>query len=123
MITIIEKHSLPRSIRHLHLGRNQISNLNGTVREMSELEWLFINANQLTSLEGQLPDDVNKLKLIHASDNQLQHLPQDFKNLHRIETLFFEHNKLVAFDGTLRKLKRLQRLVVSHNNIQVVSQI
>lgn len=118
---MIEKNSMPRTLRHLHLGRNQIPDLNGTLRNMHELEWLFINANQLTTLDGQLPDDVNNLVLIHASDNYLQHLPQEFKNLHRIKTLFFEHNKLLGLDGALAKSKKLQLLVVSHNNIQTVS--
>ncbi|XP_044732010.1 leucine-rich repeat protein SHOC-2 [Chrysoperla carnea] len=121
MINMIEKNSMPRTLRHLHLGRNQIPDLNGTLRNMHELEWLFINANQLTTLDGQLPDDVNNLVLIHASDNYLQHLPQEFKNLHRIKTLFFEHNKLLGLDGALAKSKKLQLLVVSHNNIQTIT--
>lgn len=31
-ISYVERHSVPRTLRHLHLGRNQIQNLNDSLR-------------------------------------------------------------------------------------------
>lgn len=88
---------------------------------MSELEWLFINSNRLTTIDGQLPQNVNKLNLIVANNNLLEKLPQDLKNLQKIESLFFQHNLITSLDGAVSKAKKLKRLHVFNNKIQMVS--
>lgn len=121
-LSILEEKSLPVITKQLHVGRNQLTSLNGTLREMSELEWLFINSNRLTSIDGQLPQN-GKLVLIHATNNLLEKLPQDLKNLQKIETLFFQHNLITSLDGAVSKSKKLKRLQLSNNKIKMVSKI
>lgn len=98
-----------------------LTTLNGTLRDMVELEWLFINSNFLTSLDGELPQSDNKLMLIHASNNSLTKLPQDLKNLQKIESLFFQQNLITSLDGAVSKSKKLKRLQLGFNRIHTVS--
>nr|CAD7260996.1 unnamed protein product [Timema shepardi] len=118
----MDQDSMPRTLRHLHLGRNKITDLNGTLRELSELEWLFINSNQLTSVDDELPRNGVKLMLIHAADNRLQRLPLELKNFVLLESAFFHYNELTRLGGALQKARRLKRLHLFHNQIQELSE-
>lgn len=89
-------------------------------RDLNQLEWLFINSNELTSLDGELPSSGHNLKMLYAVDNKLTHLPAEFRYLHRLETLFLQHNKIRKLDGTLQKARRLKFLELSYNELQEV---
>lgn len=54
-ISKIERDALPRALKHVHLGLNKLSSLNGALRELEDLEWIFINANNLKSIDNELP--------------------------------------------------------------------
>ncbi|XP_063235171.1 protein artichoke [Bacillus rossius redtenbacheri] len=121
-ISELEQKSLPRTLRHLHLARNKLSDLNYTLRELSSLEWLFINENQLRSLDGQLPaGEAAGLKLLHAANNQLQRLPPELRGLARLESLFVHCNELGELGGALQRLRALKRLHLHSNAIAELS--
>ncbi|KAJ9592527.1 hypothetical protein L9F63_015800 [Diploptera punctata] len=113
--------SMPHTLRHLHLGRNKLSHLNGTLRGLTELEWLFLNDNQLTTLDEQLPQEGQKLALLHAGNNLLQKMPQDIRNYNAIEALFLQNNELPNLGGILQRARKLKRLHLCHNNIRELS--
>ena len=54
-IVTVEKDALPLHLRHLHIGLNRLTTLNGTIRHLRSLEWLFIYSNKLVSIENELP--------------------------------------------------------------------
>ncbi|XP_071565037.1 podocan-like protein 1 isoform X1 [Temnothorax nylanderi] len=110
--------SLPPLVKHLHVGRNRLNSLNHTLRDLNQLEWLLINSNELTSLDGELPSSGHNLKMLYAVDNKLTHLPAEFRYLHRLETLFLQQNKIRNLDGTLQKARRLKFLELSYNELQ-----
>ncbi|EGI63062.1 Leucine-rich repeats and immunoglobulin-like domains protein 3 [Acromyrmex echinatior] len=110
--------SLPPLVKHLHVGRNRLNSLNHTLRDLNQLEWLLINSNELTSLDGELPSSGHNLKMLYAADNKLTHLPAEFRYLHRLETLFLQQNKIRNLDGTLQKARRLKFLELSYNELQ-----
>ncbi|XP_043474772.1 insulin-like growth factor-binding protein complex acid labile subunit [Leptopilina heterotoma] len=110
--------SLPPLIKQLHVGRNHLKTLNRTLRDLNQLELLFINSNELTYLDGELPSSGHNLKMLYAADNKLTHLPPEFRFLHRLETLFLQHNRIKSLDGNLSKARRLKLLELSYNNIQ-----
>ncbi|XP_034195981.1 leucine-rich repeat-containing larval translucida [Osmia lignaria lignaria] len=114
--------SLPPLVKHLHVGRNHLQSLNRTLRDLNQLEWLLINANELTSLDGELPSSGHNLKMLYAVDNKLTHLPAEFRYLHRLETLFLQHNKIRSLDGTLQKARRLKFLELSYNDLQELTE-
>ncbi|XP_056637540.1 insulin-like growth factor-binding protein complex acid labile subunit [Diorhabda sublineata] len=120
---IAEMHpkSIPSQIQRLHLGRNHINNLNNTLRNLSELRWLFINSNQLVDIDGQLPRYAPNLILIHASHNQLDKLPQQLRNYQYLESIFLHNNRLTSLDGALAKSSHLQRAVLEHNHINTLT--
>ncbi|XP_067008464.1 insulin-like growth factor-binding protein complex acid labile subunit [Anabrus simplex] len=117
-IATLEAMSMPHTLRHLHIGRNELTSLNGTLRGLTELEWLFVNGNLLSSLDDQLPPDGAKLMLIHAAFNKLERLPRELRNFMLIESLFFQNNELKNLGGALQKSRRLRRLDLTHNHIQ-----
>lgn len=90
-------------------------------RCLKELEWLFLNGNQLTALDEQLPQEGNKLILIHAGNNRLQKLPQELRKFIQLESLFFQHNELQNLGGTMQGTRKLKLLHLYNNNIQEVS--
>lgn len=90
-------------------------------RGLTDLEWLFINENQLTTLHEQLPAEAPKLNLIHAGNNHLPKLPPELRNYPNIDALFLSFNNLVSIDGVLQKARRLKKLDLSHNKIHAVS--
>ena len=90
-------------------------------RCLKELEWLFLNGNQLTTLDEQLPQEGNKLILIHAGNNRLQKLPQELRKFIQLESLFFQHNELQNLGGTMQGTRKLKLLHLDNNNIQEVS--
>ncbi|CAL7944882.1 unnamed protein product [Xylocopa violacea] len=114
--------SLPPLVKHLHVGRNHLQSLNRTLRDLNQLEWLLINANELTSLDGELPSSGYNLKMLYAVDNKLTHLPAEFRYLHRLESLFLQHNKIRSLDGTLQKARRLKFLELSYNDLQELTE-
>ncbi|XP_034942707.1 chondroadherin-like protein [Chelonus insularis] len=114
--------SLPPQLNKLHVGRNHLHTLNRTLCDLNQLEWLFINSNELTSLDGELPTSGHNLRMLHAMDNKLTHLPPEFRQLHRLEMLFLQHNKIRSLDGTLQKAGNLQYLELSYNELQILTE-
>jgi Leucine-rich repeat (LRR) protein len=107
-------------INHFSLWSTHTNNY---CRCLKELEWLFLNGNQLTTLDEQLPQEGNKLALLHAGNNRLQKLPQDLTNFNLLESLFFQHNELQNLGGTMQRARKLKRLHLHNNNIQDVSMV
>lgn len=120
-ISQMEVTSIPQNIRQLHLGRNRIKDLNGTLTNLTDLEWIFINSNELTTLENQLPITAPRLVMIHAAHNKIEKLPQHLKTYTGLQSLFIHNNMLTSLDGVLAKLRKLERAPFEHNRISVVS--
>lgn len=120
-ISQMEVNSIPPNIRQLHLGRNKIKDLNGTLANLSDLEWVFINANELTTLDNQLPINAPRLVMMHAAHNKIERLPQHLKTYTNLQSLFIHNNMLTSLDGVLSKLRKLERAPFEHNRINVVS--
>lgn len=121
-LSYVDSKSIPTTVKYLHIARDTIRDLNGTLRELTQLRWLFINANELTTIDGQLPPRADHLKMIHAAHNRIERLPQEFKNYPELESLFFQHNLVTRFDGVFSKNKKIQRLQFEHNRLSLVSE-
>ncbi|CAH0716083.1 unnamed protein product, partial [Brenthis ino] len=121
-ISKIERHALPKPLKHVHLGINKLNSLNGALRELDDLEWIFINANHLKSIENELPVKAKKIVLIHAAHNELQSLPQDLRQMPSLESLYFYDNSIKSLDGALQKSTRLMRIGLSFNKIESLAE-
>lgn len=120
-IELLEKECFPRTLTNLHLGHNRVPSLNGTIRNLTDVKWLFINGNKLTSLDDELPDAPN-LSMLMASYNQLEKLPKTFKNLVALDTCYLNDNKLRSLDGLFSHRSLLMRLYVENNKIDYLAQ-
>lgn len=116
-LTTIDQGAFPNTIRTLHLGYNNLTSLNGTLRELDHLEVLFLNHNNITSLEGELPIRGKRLSMILANYNQLLYIPQEFKTHPRLNSMYFTNNQLRSFDGVFRHSRMLEILQASRNSI------
>lgn len=119
LISRMDEHSIPIQVRRLHIGRNLIRDLNRTLIHLVNLEWLFVNANGLTTLE--LPPVAPNMNLIHASDNQIEEMPKELKNYPNLESLFLQDNKITSLNGTLATSRKLLRVVLERNNIKEIT--
>ncbi|KAJ2954306.1 hypothetical protein O0L34_g2558 [Tuta absoluta] len=117
-ISRIDRSALPKALKHIHLGINKLTSLNGALRDLDDLEWIFINANNLKSIDDELPVKAKKISLIHAARNELEKLPQDLRQMPSLESLYFYDNKITSLDGALQKSRKLMRIGLSFNNIE-----
>lgn len=117
----IEPGAFPPSLSSLHIGRNQLTSLNGTVRDLGNLKMLFINSNNLTTLEGELPTGTDNLFMLMAMDNLLESLPEALKNYHNLDTIFLDENLLTTLNRTFAQSKRLRALYASRNKIEYLA--
>lgn len=121
-IELLEKECFPKTLTSLHIGRNKISSLNGTLRLLTDIKMLFINANNLTSLEEELPDSAPHLMMLMASNNRLEKLPKTVKNLIALDTCYINDNELRSLDGLFSHRNSLIRLYLEHNKIEYLAE-
>ncbi|KAG5677246.1 hypothetical protein PVAND_007018 [Polypedilum vanderplanki] len=120
-IELLEKGCFPKTLTSLHIGRNKIPSLNGTLQHLTDMKMLFINGNNLTTLEDELPDAPNMIMLM-ASHNNLDKLPKTVKNLVALDTCYFNDNKLRSLDGLFSHRGSLVRLYLENNEIEYLAQ-
>lgn len=120
-IGMLEKGSMPKTIRYLHLGRNNLTSLNGTLRELSDMEVLFLNENKLSSLDDELPTGSEKLMTIIAHHNKLQRVPQELKSFPHLDSLYFSDNEIRSFDGVFKHATRLHNIFAYNNKIEYLA--
>lgn len=117
----IEPGAFPDSLQSLHIGRNQLTSLNGTLRNLKKLKMLFINSNNLTTLEDQLPIGSENLFMLMAMENRIEKLPESLKTLHNLDTIFLDSNRLTTLNHTFSQLKRLRSLYAANNQISYLA--
>uniref|UniRef100_A0A6P4G0I8 TLR4 interactor with leucine rich repeats n=1 Tax=Drosophila rhopaloa TaxID=1041015 RepID=A0A6P4G0I8_DRORH len=121
VITRLDRGSFPKSLLILHLARNQLESLNGSLHDLDKLESLFINANNLTTLDDELPDG-SKLRLLMAHNNRLERLPANMAGMHNLETVHIHCNKLRSFDRVLRNAVNLSEVLAENNELEYLAQ-
>lgn len=120
-IEMLEKECFPNTLTNLHIGSNRISSLNGTLRQLTDVKMLFINANNLTSLEDELPENAPNLMMLMASHNRLEKLPKTVKNLVALTSCYVNDNELRSLDGLFSHRNSLIRLYSEHNKIEYLA--
>lgn len=120
-ITRLDKGSFPRSLLILHLGRNRLETLNGTLLDLDKLQSLFINANNISTLDNELPDG-SKLRLLMAHNNRLERLPANMAEMDELETVHIQSNRLRSLDRVFRNAVNLQEFQAENNELEFLAQ-
>ncbi|ALC43308.1 ltl [Drosophila busckii] len=120
-ITRLDPGAFPLSMLILHLGRNQLDSLNGSLVELKLLQSLFINANNISNLDNELPDG-SKLRLLMAHNNRLERLPANMAGMHDLETIHLHFNRLRGFDRVFRNAQYLNELLANNNELEYLAE-
>ena len=73
--------------------KNKITTLPKELRNLTQLQWLYLHDNQLTTLPKEL-GNLTRLQWLYLHDNQLTTLPKELGNLTRLQELSLEGNQL-----------------------------
>lgn len=120
-IKSLERNSIPTTIRYLHLGRNNITSLNGTIRHLDQMEVLFINDNEIGSLNNELPAGSEKLMMLIAHHNRLKNLPRELETIPQLDSLYFSYNQLTSLDGIFKHGTFISNLFLDANRIDYLA--
>uniref|UniRef100_A0A224X9X9 Putative leucine-rich repeat and immunoglobulin-like protein 1 n=1 Tax=Panstrongylus lignarius TaxID=156445 RepID=A0A224X9X9_9HEMI len=123
-VSLLEMYCLPSTLVKLHIGMNEIKDLNGTLRELTYLQWLYVKWNQLVNLDGELPqaNPNTKMLLLDAAYNLITKLPQELKFYRALEVLSMEFNHITTLDRILSRSKQLKVLNFTHNKISILNE-
>lgn len=105
------------TIRILKLYGNSIDSIPPSIRNMKNLEELYIGKNNLKEFPEEI-GELKKLKLLSAQYNEISILPESIGNLENLEQLILNQNRLLKLPGTIGNLKKLENLRLSYNELQ-----
>lgn len=111
----------PSKLQSLHIGHNNITDLNGSVRNLNKLKLIFINDNNITDLEGEIPTS-GSLTTILAHNNKIKRMPSDFKSLSNLENVYITNNAIKSFDGIFSHAKALALVFAADNEIEYLAE-
>lgn len=117
-IEMLERDCFPKQLVVLSLSENRITSLNGTLRDLENLNVLFLNHNKLTSIDGELSANLSMLHSLLIHHNRLTSLPKEISNFRRLESLYLSHNEFKNLDGLIKNLDGLSVLDIQSNRLE-----
>lgn len=121
-IHMVEKDSIPKTLRFLHLGRNNLTSLNGTIRDNMNIDVLFLNENYLTTLDGELPIKSPHFQSLIIHHNKLQNLTQDLGKFKFLDAVYISDNEIKSLDGVFRNSSFIEQLQMHNNKIEYLAE-
>ncbi len=92
------------SLQFLFLNNNNLTELPGEIGNLTSLEQLHLNNNKLTSLPESIRG-LKSLEYLNLSNNLLSELPSSIEELPSLQDLFLEGNKFTEYPKSIGKLK------------------
>jgi len=86
-------------LKYLYLGNNLITQISDSLHELTQLERLFLDSNQLSQLPNLGP--LQNLRQIMISDNPLTSLPADIGTLPKLTSLYAGRCELAELPSSL----------------------
>ena len=109
-----------KTLSSLNLGRNSFESLSSNIGELTNLQYLFFDNNQLTTFPESLLNLVNLVEM-NFSNNEIESLPDIFNNFQNVTSVNFSNNKLKELPLSFGKLISLKKLDVHGNQIESLS--
>lgn len=103
----------------LDLTKCSISTLPSSIKDLVNLQELYLYQNKLTSLPHEL-GSLHNLKQLAINENSLVTLPDSLENLRCLKILDIRHNKLKQIPEVVYKLTSLTTLHLRYNRITMV---
>lgn len=113
-LLFLSRKAFPISIITLKLSNNHLITLNGAIKELFNLEWLFLNNNLLIDIEGEF-EGLRMLRHLKLGKNNLQTLGKAFRYLYNLQVLELQYNNIKELGGSLKNLSQLKTLNLSMN--------
>lgn len=107
---------MPRRVVNLYLFNSGTDTLSPQIKEMRNLQVLFLKNNLIQSLPleiGFLP----YLTKLNAAKNRLENLPSTFTRLKTLEELDLSFNSLDSLPYDIGKLTNLKKLYLQNNKL------
>ena len=102
----------------LALDRNLLTSIPYELQYLTDLKTLLLRHNQLRELPEGVPGSaLLNLTLLHISSNQLTKLPDSLVDCSSMTHLYANGNQLKELPFGMERLANLQRLNLSHNQI------
>lgn len=107
------------NLKVLCMDRNQLAEIPKELEDLTELRTLLLRHNKIKELPDGVPGAaLLNLTLLHISSNQLTHLPDSLVECTSLTHIYANSNQLEEVPLGLEGLTNLQRLNLSHNNIE-----
>jgi len=108
-----------RSLTHLHMGHNWLSNATREVfGNMPHLQWLDLNHNNLYEIDFDAFRNTKKLQVLYMSWNHLHDVPTElFRGLSNLRVVDLSGNRLRSLPDSLFSDEGLERVSVSWNQL------
>lgn len=105
-----------KSLLHLDLSNNLLTNLPDDVDQLASLKTLRVRRNRLGAIPSSL-GRLAQLELLDLSANKIEELPDSIVNLQKLTLLDLSENKLKAIPGGIGQLRDLNRLYLQNNQL------
>jgi len=112
--------SFPPTLEELCLDGNVISEIPEAAAALSQLAWLSLKKNVLTSLPPACLKAWVRLEYLDLRHNKLTMLPDEIGECRELRTLFLSNNALPALPETLGSCTALTLLHVSRNSLKLL---
>ena len=104
------------NLQGLYLNHNQLVELPAEIVQLANLQQLNLNNNQLVELPAEIVQLTN-LHWLDLRNNQLGEVPAEIGQLTNLQGLYLNHNQLVELPAEIGQLTNLQVLDLSNNQL------
>lgn len=115
-----------KNVKYIDFSKNRIKTLKGSVfANMSALETLLLNNNELGNIQDESFKDLSSLKYINLSSNKLQTLHgKIFKGLQSVKELWLQNSGIKNVEGNVFGfLINLEKLILSRNYLSNIPEL
>lgn len=105
-----------KHLKVLKLYGNKIDSISPRIKELENLEELYLGKNKLKFLPNEI-GHLKKLKILSIPYNDLAFLTDSINGLHGLEQLWLDQNKLHTLPKSIGKLTELQVLKLTFNEL------